>query len=201
VSSGSSRTSRNRDQGCLPTKGKATNGGLLFRDMHRRIPDTLRAAAILAFVIILVYGEVCFLGYTLSPAINNSGVLSGFQYGYEGRKPYNLYVMDPLATGGTMWPVYAIISRALISGQILLSRQYSLRHTKPILGFRLVSETLARRPFLLRVLERSETEFHIITRRQPRLLPVRRIHLQPFYALDRRGRFDSSPAPERQEVL
>jgi hypothetical protein len=88
------------------------------------MPDTLRAAAILAFVIILVYGEVCFLGYTLSPAINNSGVLSGFQYGYEGREPYNLYVMDPLATGGTMWPVYETVSRALVSGRIPLWNPY-----------------------------------------------------------------------------
>jgi hypothetical protein len=92
--------------------------------MHRRIPDTLRAAAVLAIVIILVYGEVSFLGYTLSPAVRNLGVMNGFQYGYEGREPYTFYVMDPLATGGQNWPIYAIISRALISGQAPLWNPY-----------------------------------------------------------------------------
>lgn len=104
MSSVFSRTSQNRDQACATTKEKTTHGGLPSR-------DTLKAAAVLAVVILLVYGQVCFLGYTLSPAVRNLGVMNGFQYGYGGREPYTLYVMDPLATGGQNWPIYAIISQ------------------------------------------------------------------------------------------
>jgi hypothetical protein len=87
-----------------------------------------KAAVILGVVIILVYGEVAFLGYTLSPAVYTHGVLSasqyGSEYGYHGRWLYYSVVMDPLATGGQNWPVYELISSTLRSGQIPLWNPY-----------------------------------------------------------------------------
>jgi sulfur relay (sulfurtransferase) DsrC/TusE family protein len=38
-------------------------------------------------LIILVYREVFFLEYTLSPAVRNLSVMNGFQYGYEEDNP------------------------------------------------------------------------------------------------------------------
>jgi len=88
------------------------------------VPDSLRAAAILGLVIVLMYGEISFFGYTLNPGLWNYGVLNVPQYGYKGRWLYYGPVMDPLATGGVMWPLYAMISRTLLSGEIPLWNPY-----------------------------------------------------------------------------
>lgn len=91
----------------------------LAKSFYSRAPDSLRAALILGLVIVLVYGEVSFFGYTLNPTLWNYGVLNVPQYGYEGRWPNYAYVVDPMATAG-IWPIYAIASRTLVSGQIPL---------------------------------------------------------------------------------
>ena len=88
------------------------------------ISDSFKAAAILGLVIVLMYGEISFFGYTLNPGLWNYGVLNVPQYGYKGRWPLYACVMDPLATGGVMWPLYAITSRTLFSGEIPLWNPY-----------------------------------------------------------------------------
>jgi len=88
------------------------------------VPDIVKAAAILGLVIILMYGEVSLFGYTLNPGLWNYGVLNVPQYGYKGRWLYYAPVMDPLATGGVMWPLYVMISRTLLSGEIPLWNPY-----------------------------------------------------------------------------
>ena len=84
------------------------------------IPDSFKVATILGLVIVLMYGEISFPGHTLNPGLWNYGVLNVPQYGYKGRWLYTAYVMDPLATGGVMWSLYAITSRTLFSGEIQL---------------------------------------------------------------------------------
>ena len=91
---------------------------------ERRVPDVLKAAAVLALILVLVYGEVVCLGYTLNPGLSNYGVLNVPQYGYRGRWLTYSVVMDPLATGGQNWPMYALISRTLVSGKIPLWNPY-----------------------------------------------------------------------------
>ena len=90
----------------------------------RSTGETLRAAAAIGLVIVLVYGDLCFLGYTLSPAVYMHGVLSVAQYGYRGRWIYYYPVMDPLATGGQNWPIYELISKALRAGDLPLWNPY-----------------------------------------------------------------------------
>ncbi len=87
--------------------------------------EILKVAAILGLVILLVYGDVAFLGFTLSPALYSEGVLAnGTQYDYNGRRLYTSAVLDPLATGGAMWPVYQLISQRLLAGRFPLWNPY-----------------------------------------------------------------------------
>ena len=88
------------------------------------VPDDLKAAVVLALILVLVYGEIIFFGYTLNPGLWNYGVLNVPQYGYNGRWLSYQFVMDPLATGGQNWPMYALISRTLTSGKIPLWNPY-----------------------------------------------------------------------------
>jgi hypothetical protein len=89
--------------------------------------EALKAAAILGLLIVLIFGDVVFLGYTLSPALWNYGIL-GSAYRYQGRWLqwwiYGSTVMDPLATGGQNWPIYELISRTLFSGHLPLWNPY-----------------------------------------------------------------------------
>jgi len=48
--------------------------------------ELVLSSLILALVVILAYGEIVFLGYTLSPATFSPGVLSFGPYGYYGRR-------------------------------------------------------------------------------------------------------------------
>lgn len=83
----------------------------------------LEAAVVLAVVIVLMYGDIVFFGFTLSPALYNYNVLVP-PYGYSGRWIHSATVMDPLATGGQNWPVYELIGRILSSGQLPLWNPY-----------------------------------------------------------------------------
>jgi hypothetical protein len=81
------------------------------------------AVAIFGAVIMLVYGDVVFMGYTLSPALWSSNVLTP-PFGYAGRSILFPTVIDPLATGGQNWPVYVLIGKMLRSAQLPLWNPY-----------------------------------------------------------------------------
>ena len=81
--------------------------------------ETVRAAAFIGLIVVLMYGDIVFFGFTLSPALVTSGVLTP-PYGYSGRWILSFFVMDPLASGGQSWPVYELIGRMLASGQLPL---------------------------------------------------------------------------------
>jgi hypothetical protein len=91
--------------------------------LELRKSESLKAAAILGAVILLAYGTISFLGYTLSPALWNYGVLVP-PYGYQGRWLSYAVNMDPLASGGAIWPVNQLISSMLHSGQLPLWNPY-----------------------------------------------------------------------------
>jgi hypothetical protein len=80
--------------------------------MSREGREAVRVAVILGLVILLVYGDVAFLGFTLSPALSTYAVLSP-PYGYTGRLVPKLTwnVIDPQASGGSIWPVNQLIYR------------------------------------------------------------------------------------------
>lgn len=88
--------------------------------------EFLKVALILGITILLVYGDVAFLGYSLSPALYNEGVLVGTQYGYTGRPLYTApnTVLDPLATGGQIEPTFQLIVQRLYSGHFPLWNPY-----------------------------------------------------------------------------
>jgi len=100
------------------------NGSSFAGRLTRGAGGSLKAAATLALVLVLVYGEIVFFGYTLNPGLWNYGVLNVPQYGYIGRWPSSPYVMDPLATGGQNWPIYALFSKTLVSGVVPLWNPY-----------------------------------------------------------------------------
>ena len=81
------------------------------------------AVALLGAVIVLLYGDLVFMGYTLSPALWSLNVLIP-PFGYHGRWLGYVYVMDPLATGGQNWPVYVLIGKMIRSGQLPLWNPY-----------------------------------------------------------------------------
>jgi hypothetical protein len=83
------------------------------------------AAALLGVVVVLVYGDVVFMGYTLSPTLWSLSVLIP-PFGYHGRwgAPFFPTVVDPLATGGQNWPVYVLIGKMIRSGQVPLWNPY-----------------------------------------------------------------------------
>jgi hypothetical protein len=83
------------------------------------------AVAILGAVIMLVYGDIVFMGYTLSPALSlwSASVLTP-PFGYAGRSILFPTVIDPLATGGQNWPVYVLIGKILRTGQLPLWNPY-----------------------------------------------------------------------------
>jgi len=93
-----------------------------------RIPseakEALRVGIILALAVILIYGDVVFLGYTLSPAVYNYAVLIPPPTGYHGRWLVSSPVMDPLASGGVIWPTNLLISRIIFSGEFPLWNPY-----------------------------------------------------------------------------
>ena len=86
--------------------------------------EYLKVAVILAVTILLVYGDVAFMGYTLSLAVDNEGVLVGTQYGYTGRRAYSSTVLDPLSTGGQIQPALQLIVQRLYSGHFPLWNPY-----------------------------------------------------------------------------
>lgn len=81
------------------------------------------AVAILGTVIMLVYGDIAFMGYTLSPALWNWNVLIP-PFGYHGRWLLFPNVLDPLATGSQNWPAYVLIAKMIRSGQLPLWNPY-----------------------------------------------------------------------------
>ena len=81
------------------------------------------AVVILGAVIVLVYGDVVFLGYTLSPAVYAFAVLTP-PFGYHGRWLLYGIEMDPVAAGQQNWPVYVLIGKMLRSGQLPLWNPY-----------------------------------------------------------------------------
>jgi len=81
------------------------------------------AAAILGVAIMLVYGEIAFMGYTLSPALWSFNVLIP-PFGYHGRWVTYPTVLDPLGTGSQNWPVYVLIDKLIRSGQLPLWNPY-----------------------------------------------------------------------------
>lgn len=82
------------------------------------------AVAILGAVIMLVYGDIVFTGYTLSPALLSWNVLIP-PFAYHGRLPTaGFTVLDPLASGSQNWPVYVLISKMVRSGQFPLWNPY-----------------------------------------------------------------------------
>jgi hypothetical protein len=87
------------------------------------LKEHLVASALLGAIIILVYGDIVFMGYTLSPALSNLNVLIP-PYGYQGRWPLFLTVIDPLASGGQNWPVNVLIAKLFRSGQLPLWNPY-----------------------------------------------------------------------------
>ena len=86
--------------------------------------ECLKIAMILGITILLVYGDITFLGHSLSPALYSEGVLVGTQYGYSGRKIYSSPVLDPLGTGGQIEPALQLIVLRLYSGHFPLWDPY-----------------------------------------------------------------------------
>ncbi len=89
-----------------------------------RREEYLKVAVILGITILLVYGDVAFMGYTLSQAVDNEGVLVGTQYGYTGRRPNFITVLDPLSTGAQIEPALQLIVQRIYSGHLPLWNPY-----------------------------------------------------------------------------
>jgi len=83
--------------------------------------EPLEAAALFAVGIVLLYGDVVFLGFSLSPALYiRVGVVPYAPYGYHGRASVYSIWMDALASGAQNWPVYVLISKVIASGVLPL---------------------------------------------------------------------------------
>jgi hypothetical protein len=85
------------------------------------------AIGILGMVILLIYGDVAFMGYTLSPALFGSSLTRAVvipPFGYKGRWLLYNIELDPLAAGGQNWPVSVLIGRMIRSGHLPLWNPY-----------------------------------------------------------------------------
>jgi len=86
--------------------------------------ELVLSSLVLALVVILVYGEIVFLGYTLSPAAFSPGVLSSGPYGYDGRRIAQLPLIDAWASGVQELPMNRLVAQYLWSGQVPLWNPY-----------------------------------------------------------------------------
>jgi hypothetical protein len=93
----------------------------LFRSFERSA--SFRAAIILGLVVLLAYGDIVLLGYSINPSIYSIGVLTP-PYGYHGRWIHYSPVIDPLAVGGAINPAYVLIDKFLTSFRLPLWNPY-----------------------------------------------------------------------------
>jgi hypothetical protein len=89
-----------------------------------RSNEYLCAALILGAIVALTYGDVVFLGNSLSPATYNAGATALGPYGYDGRRIAELPVIDPMAAGQQMWPLRRLVAQYLFTGKAPLWNPY-----------------------------------------------------------------------------
>ena len=91
---------------------------------HSRRKDMILPCLVLGLVVVLAYGEVVFLGYTLSPASYCPGVLAEGSYGYEGRRIAQYPMLDAWASGLSEVPMNRLVMQYILSGQLPLWNPY-----------------------------------------------------------------------------
>ena len=106
---------------------KALRSSWNFLNKH----DLILYSLILLFVLILAYGEIVFLGFTLSPAAynpGNAGVL-GVGHGYVGRNITHVTLLDSGGDGLEVLPIDRLVSLYYASAILPLWNPYNAAGT------------------------------------------------------------------------
>ena len=92
--------------------------------------DTIRAALFLLCAVALLYSPVVFLGRSLqAPLYYPLGIGENGPYGYNGRKPTNVFDVDLATPAYYEWPINLLVGRAYRQGELPLWNPYQAAGT------------------------------------------------------------------------
>jgi len=86
--------------------------------------DIIALSILLAIVVAFVYGEVVFLGHTLSPATFSPGILGLGSWSYEGRRIAQSPMLDYWAAGVQNLPINRLVAEFMLAHQLPLWNPY-----------------------------------------------------------------------------
>jgi len=93
-------------------------------------PGNIKALLIYLSLISAVYAPVVFGGKSLQPALYQPhGLMQGWPYGYEGRKPVNVFNVDLATPAYYEWPVNKMIGDIYKAGSLPLWNPYQAAGT------------------------------------------------------------------------
>jgi hypothetical protein len=96
---------------------------------RKNLPN-IKALLIYLALISALYAPVVFGGKSLQPALYQPhGVVQGWPYGYEGRKPVNTFNVDLATPAYYEWPVNKLIGDIYKTGSLPLWNPYQAAGT------------------------------------------------------------------------
>lgn len=79
--------------------------------------DIIALSILLAIVVAFVYGDVVFLGHTLSPATFSLGILESGPWQYEGRRVAQYPMLDSWSADVQNLPINRLVAEFICGSQ------------------------------------------------------------------------------------